>query len=128
MISIILVEDNQLVRRITAGLLGEYLDLFITATADNGTQAMELITNGVVADLIISDLNMPGMNGIELIKNLKSSFIKIKVIILTMHNNPAYLKLAMDTGASGYLLKDGDIDSLYQAIKKVFAGEQVVSV
>lgn len=126
MISILLVEDNAIVRQIINDMVLMQDDFDISGLASNGLEALQLLNNGLKTDIVLADLNMEGMDGIELTEKVQKHFPDIKVIILTMHNRAAYLKRALAAGASGYLLKNGDMEELYGAIRKVHAGELVI--
>ncbi len=126
MINLLLVEDNHKVRELLAGLLQAQKNFTVAAKADNGLAALELLNNGVQADIVLADLNMHEMDGIELTEQVAVNFPNLKVIILTMHAKAAFLKRALTAGARGYLLKNGDMQELYQAIKQVYEGEVVI--
>ncbi len=126
MINLLLVEDNHKVRELLAGLLQAQKNFTVAAKADNGLAALELLNNGVQADIVLADLNMHEMDGIELTEQVAVNFPNLKVIILTMHAKAAFLKRALTAGARGYLLKNGDMQELYQAITQVYAGEVVI--
>ncbi len=126
MINLLLVEDNHKVRELLAGLLQAQSNFTVAAKAENGLAALDLLQNGLQVDIIVADLNMHEMDGIELTEQIMSDYPKLKVIILTMHAKAAFLKRTLTAGACGYLLKNGDMQELYQAIIKVNAGEIVV--
>lgn len=126
MIKLLLVEDNHKVRELLAGLLQAQKDFSVAAKAENGLAALELLQNGLEADVVVADLNMHDMDGIELTENIMLKYSALKVIILTMHAKTAFLKRALAAGARGYLLKNGDMQELYQAIIQVYAGEVVI--
>ena len=100
----------------------------ITGLAANGLEALSLLKSRTIADIVLADLNMPEMDGIELTKKIVLQHSDIKVIILTMHENAEYLKRALDAGAKGYLLKDGNMEDVYRAIKRVEAGQLAIGV
>jgi DNA-binding NarL/FixJ family response regulator len=126
MINLLLVEDNHKVRELLAGLLQAQKNFNVVAKADNGWAALEVLQNGLQADIVVADLNMHDMDGIELTEQIMSGYPNLKVIILTMHAKAAFLNRALTAGARGYLLKNGDMQELYQAISQVHAGEVVV--
>jgi DNA-binding NarL/FixJ family response regulator len=78
-------------------------------------------------DVIILDINLPGMNGVEAIRHIKKQNKKIKLLILTMYNREEHLLKALSQGADGYLLKDAPSEDLIQAIKKVVKGESILA-
>jgi DNA-binding NarL/FixJ family response regulator len=126
MIRILLVEDNAIVRKIMEDMVVMQDDLEIAGAAANGFEALALLRNGIKADIVLADLNMQGMDGIELTRNITAIDNKLKVIIFTMHDKATYLKRALEAGARGYLLKNGDMEELYEAVRKVLAGELVI--
>ncbi|MCO5936517.1 response regulator transcription factor [Mucilaginibacter sp. RB4R14] len=128
MIKILVVEDNAIVRELLTDMVGMQDDFEVVGTAENGLAALGLIKDDLVVDIVLADLNMKGMDGIELTENVAVLYADIKVIILTMHAKGAFLKRALAVGARGYLLKNGDMDELYRAIRKVNIGEVVVGV
>ena len=77
-------------------------------------------------DVVILDINLPGMDGVEAIRHIKKLNKKIKVLILTMYNHDEYLLKALSQGADGYLLKDAPSDELLEAIKKISKGEPIL--
>ncbi|WP_129715229.1 response regulator transcription factor [Pedobacter sp. SYP-B3415] len=126
MIKLLLVEDNKFVRNITADLIETHGEFAVAAQADNGLSALALLENGLEPDIVLADLNMAGMDGIELTQKLSARFPDIKVIILTMHAKTTFLNKAISSGVRGYLLKNGDMNEVYDAIRRVYRGEFVV--
>jgi DNA-binding NarL/FixJ family response regulator len=126
MIRILLVEDNAIVRGVISNILMLQNDFDIVGTAENGLVALDLLEAGLQTDIVLADLNMKGMDGIELTSKITSSYTGPKVIILTMHAKSAFLQRAMSAGARGYLLKNGDMIEVNTAIRKVHAGEVVI--
>lgn len=126
MIRLLLVEDNAVVRELVAGLLEAEDYLEVAGQAENGLTALALLHGGLQVDVVLADLNMPGMDGIQLTEKITALYPKARVIILTMHAKATFLKRAVTAGARGYLLKNGDMDELFDAIEKVNAGELVV--
>lgn len=128
MLKILIVEDNEVVRTLMADLFAGQNEFEITGLAANGLEALSLLKSGTIADIVLADLNMPDMDGIELTRKIVLQHSDIKVIILTMHENAEYLKRALDAGAKGYLLKDGNMEDVYRAIKRVEAGQLAIGV
>lgn len=126
-IRILLVEDNEIIREIINDMVGMQDDFEVVGSAGDGLAAMELLKSGLRPDIVLADLNMSGLNGIELTENITAQYTDLKVIILTMHSKSAFLKRALDAGARGYLLKDGDMDEIYASIRKVNAGQICIS-
>lgn len=97
-------------------------DIEIVSEASNGMHALSEIQK-TQPDLIITDLSMPGLDGFELIELVANKFPQIKILVLTMHGERAYVQKAIDLGISGYLLKDVSIDELIDAINAVLEGD-----
>jgi len=126
MIRIIVTEDNQIVREGIVGLLNTQPDIEVVGEAENGVKALEILQSGTCADIVLADLNMPQMDGFKLIEQLSIKHAEIKVIILTMQQRKSFVKHSFEAGAKGYVLKDVDFEDLYEAIRKVFAGDNFV--
>lgn len=126
MIKIILVDDEKLIREGLKILLSTDDDIEIVGEASSGIEAFELFKKTDV-DLILMDIRMPESNGIEGIKLIKDYSLKdCKILILTTFKDTEYINEAIKLGASGYLLKDSDIESLVGGIKSVLAGNLVL--
>lgn len=97
-------------------------DLAVVGEAGDGVQLLELLEKGL-PDLIILDISMPRLQGLEAARKIKIAYPTVKMLILTMHNNQEYLHEAMATGAEGFLLKEGADTELIGAIKKILKGE-----
>lgn len=126
MIRIILAEDHNIVRNGIRSLLEQNTDFLIAGEADNGQHALDLMANGVEADIILLDMNMPGINGAELIEKLKETSPQIKVIVLTMNDHEKYILQAFQVGAEGYLLKNVSPDELGFAIRHIYSGGRYI--
>lgn len=125
-IRLILVDDHQIVLDGLKALLDDLDDFDCVATADNGQKALDLLKVFEV-DVILMDIDMPVMNGIEATKRVKKDFPKTKVISLTQHSERGMVRQLLDCGSDGYLLKNIAQEELADAIRKVFAGEQAFS-
>ncbi len=127
MINVLLAEDHNVVRNGIKSLLDKENELQVVAEATNGRQALELLEKGLHVDIILADINMPEMNGIDLIVQIKSKYPKIKVIILSMLDNEKYIVEAFKAGAGGYILKNVNADELIYALKHIhFKNERYV--
>lgn len=122
MMNILLAEDHNVVRNGLKMLLEADKDINITAEAINGQQVLDLLEGNDQFDLVLSDINMPLIDGISLISELKKRGCKAKVIILTMHESEHYVHSAFREGAYGYLLKSVKEEELVYAIKHVCSG------
>jgi two-component system response regulator NreC len=121
-IKILLADDHMIVRDGLRSLLERDGDLEVVGEAPNGQAAVEL-THGLMPDVIIMDVAMPGMNGIEATVKIMEDRPDAKVIGLSMHGDRRFVTSMLDAGASGYLLKDSAFDELVEAIKAVISGQ-----
>lgn len=119
MINVLLAEDHNVVRNGIKSLLEKEKNLDVIADATNGRQALNLLDKIASVDIILADINMPELNGIELVLEIKNKFPKIKVIILSMLDHEKYILEAFKAGASGYILKSVTADELIFAINHV---------
>lgn len=127
MIKIIVVEDSEVVRSGIIRLLNYEQDMEVVASAEDGFQAIELLESGMIADVILVDLNMPKMDGVSLTEHIVNAFPEFRVIIFTMHAKSMFVDKSLKAGARGYLLKDGDFEDIMEGIRKVFQGEIYVN-
>jgi DNA-binding NarL/FixJ family response regulator len=117
-LKILLADDHQLLRDGLRSLLEKQHGVQVVAEAENGRKAVELAkeTN---PGLIIMDLNMPDLNGIEATRRILKESPRIKIIALSMHSDKRYVTRALQAGATGYVLKDNAFDELTKAIQRV---------
>lgn len=125
MINVLLVDDHSMVREGIKQLLELDGDIKIIGEAGNGEKCLELVES-LHPDVVLLDINMPQMNGLEVLERLKKMGSKQKVLILTIHNEAEYLMKAVDIGISGYVLKDSDSSVLKEAIYAVCNGENFI--
>jgi two-component system response regulator NreC len=121
MINILLAEDHNIVRNGIKMLLESDQDIKVEGEAVNGAEVMKLLASHEV-DIIIADINMPEMDGIQLLKEVRVRYPKIKVIMLSMHDHEKYVMEAFKNGANGYLLKNIGAEELIFAVKFVNQG------
>jgi len=119
MINIVLAEDHNIVRNGIISLLEKEPDIRITGAATNGREVLSLLEKGTHADVILADMNMPEMGGLELIANIKEKYLECRVIVLSALDHEKYVIKAIQAGASGYLLKNVSADELLFAIRHV---------
>ena len=128
MLKIILAEDHVIVRN-GIKLLLEYQSLVeVIGESSNGQGVLDLIASGVIPDIVITDINMPELDGIGLIKALKILYPSVKVIILSMIDSEKYVAQAFHEGSYGYLLKNVTEDELMFALKTVSNGTKYLCV
>ena len=123
---ILIVEDHALLRAGLRALLAQEPDIEIAAEADNGRDAIRLIST-LAPDLVLMDLTMPGTNGIEAIAEIKRCNRDIKILVLTLHKGEEYIHRSLKAGADGYILKDATHDELRVAIRSVLNGKTYLS-
>lgn len=124
-ISIVIADDHKMVREGLVQLLEFDSDIKVIGEASNGEECLELLQS-VVPDVLLLDINMPKYNGIQVLEKLREAKSKIKVLILTIHNEIEYLVKAVDIGVNGYVLKDSDSNILKQAIYTVYNNETYI--
>jgi len=124
-IRVLLAEDQTMLRGALAALLELESDIKVIAQAANGREAHKLARD-LSPDVVVTDIEMPEMTGLEFAAALKESASKAKVIILTTFARAGYLRRALDAGARGYLLKDRPASELAEAIRRVHAGLRAV--
>ncbi len=125
MIKILLVDDHLLVRQGIKKILELEEDFQVVGEAGNGEEALEKLNN-INPDIILLDINMPELNGIETLRKIKSTDENRKVIMLTFHDEREYLVETINLGADGYILKDAESDSLIRGIRDVNKGGSYV--
>lgn len=121
-INVLLADDHQLFLDGLKLILKQNRQLNIVAEAASGGEALELLPNTAV-DLIITDLGMPGMKGIDLVKHLKAQYPHIKLIVVTMHHEPEIISEIMYAEAEGYILKNSGKNTILQAVENVINGK-----
>ena len=126
MIKILIAEDQSMVLGALSALLNLEDDLEVIASATNGQQAL-ILAQQQSFDIVLTDIEMPLMTGIELAQELQRIQHSAKVIILTTFSRSGYLRRAMDAGVKGYLLKDAPADSLAQAVRNIHQGKIIVA-
>lgn len=125
MIRLIIVDDHAVLRDGLKTILESEQDIQVIGEAESGNLALSLVTT-LKPDVVLTDINMPGMNGIEVTKAIKQIDSHVKVLILTMHSHQEYLMAAIKEGADGYLLKDAPSNHVIDAIRTVHLGESVI--
>ena len=125
MIRVLLVDDHSMVREGIKQLLELDGDIKVVGEAGNGEACLEMI-HSLKPDVVLLDINMPEMNGLEVLEHLRTNGSRQKVLLLTIHNEVEYLMRAVDIGVSGYLLKDSESAILKEAIYAVFEGENYI--
>lgn len=126
MYRILLAEDHALVREGIKKIVEDFADLQVVGEVGDGLQLLELLKT-LSTDLVILDISMPQMSGIEAAKEIKRRYPRVKVLILTMHKKKEYLSTAIGAGVDGYLLKEDLARELGSAIDKIRQGTIYIS-
>jgi DNA-binding NarL/FixJ family response regulator len=120
-ISILMIDDHSIVRNGIKMMLGTTDDIEIVAEAESAEEAQRLLPKGIF-DVVLLDIELPGMNGFEFLKILHLSHPNLPILMLSMHPEGVYGPRALKFGASGYLSKNSQIDTLTSAIRTVAGG------
>lgn len=122
----LLVDDHKIVRDGLRSLLAKEIDIEVVGEADNGREALQLARD-VKPDVVIMDIGMQVLNGIEATRQIREENPDLRVIALSMHSDRRYVSEMLAAGASGYLLKDGAFEELAIAIRKVAEGQMFLA-
>jgi two-component system response regulator DesR len=125
MIRILLAEDQAMVRGALSALLGLEPDIEVLGACADGEEAWRELQR-LKPDLLVTDIEMPGLTGLELAQRIRRHELPVKVVIVTTFARPGYLRRALDAGVSGYLLKDAPAEELAGALRKVHDGARAI--
>ena len=125
-IHVIIADDHPLVRSGIRSLLGTIPDVIVLAEVGNGTELLELL-GGVRADIVITDIAMPGMDGLEALRQIRAGHPEVRVIVLSMHDEAEMVRRAISSGAAAYLRKDASSSELASALHSVMATGSYIS-
>jgi len=125
-IRIVVADDHTIVREGLKQILGAQADFQVVAEASDGHEALKRVRE-LEFDVLLLDMSMPGKSGVELIKQVKAEKPRLRILILTMHEEHQYAVRAIRAGASGYLTKEGASSQLVTAIRKVASGGAYIS-
>ena len=126
MTDLLIVDDHEIVRAGIKRLFENIPNLNIVTDLGSGEEAYQFLQKNTV-DLIIMDVSMPGKGGIETTNQIKKRYPKIKILMLSMHDNAMIIEKAMKAGADGYILKNDLSDDLLNAVEKVMNNETIIS-
>jgi two-component system response regulator DesR len=124
-IRVLLVEDQGMVRGALAALLGIEPDIRVVAQAGDGREALRML-DALEIDLVLTDVEMPEIGGLELCAAVRRKRPDLKVVVLTTFARAGYLKRAMEAGAHGYVLKDAPATTLAATLRAVKSGQRIV--
>ncbi len=125
MIRFLLAEDQGLVRGALAALLAMETDLELVGSAADGEQAWRMVRE-LQPDVLVTDIEMPGLTGLELAQRIQRHELPTRVVIVTTFARAGYLRRALDAGVSGYLLKDAPAEQLADALRRVHRGGRAI--
>jgi len=126
MTRIIVVDDHTIIRQGLTVLLQGVEGFEVVAEAGSGVAAVRFVLD-LSPDIVIMDMSLPDIDGLEAVRRMKENGFKGKILFLTMHNDPGYYEAAQKMGVAGYLLKDDAMDDLLYAIKAVLRGDHFTS-
>lgn len=125
-IRVIVADDHHCVRQGLVALLDRESDIEVVAEARDGMELVRLAREWQ-PDVLLVDLFMPCMNGLEAIRNLRGELLACRSLCLSMHSDPRQVQAALDAGASGFVLKDNSFDELARGVRRVHAGQVYLS-
>ncbi len=126
MIKVLIADDHSILREGLKKILKEERDIEVAGEASNHQEILAILLK-VTPDILILDISMPGRNGLDTLKEIRSLYPKLKVLILSMHPEDRYAVRLVKAGAMGYVSKESATEELVNAIRKVFVGEQYIS-
>ena len=124
-VNILLADDHKMIREGLKQLLEMYDDIKVVGEAGDGFECLNL-ADKTHPDVILLDINMPNLDGLQVLNIIKTQKMDCKVIVLTIHNEIEYLIKAIDFNCDGYILKDSDFDTLKNAIMTVYEGQTYI--
>jgi DNA-binding NarL/FixJ family response regulator len=125
-IRICIVDDHPVVRAGLASMLATRPELSVIGSAASGEEALELMRRGFLPDVLLLDLRMAGMNGVDLMLEIKNRKFSVRTVILTSFETDEDIYRAIQAGAQGYLLKDTSLAGMIEAIRTVHAGRRYI--
>ncbi|MBA3533809.1 MAG: response regulator transcription factor [Ardenticatenales bacterium] len=124
-IRVLLADDHAFVREGTRELLEREIDILVVGEASNGAEAVRLVET-LQPDVVVMDVRMPGMGGVEATKQIKERFPAVEVLVMTAHDDDEFVFALLEAGASGYMLKTGTVKELIRAIHEVAGGQSAL--
>lgn len=126
MIKILIADDHPLVREGLSKILKEEIDMEVVCKVSNGYDILKQIDNHTL-DIIVMDISMPGISGIDVLNEIRAKSIKIPVLILSMHPEERYAIRVLKCGAAGYITKESAPEELIRAIRKIISGGKYIT-
>jgi DNA-binding NarL/FixJ family response regulator len=125
-IRLLIVDDHPIFRDGLRGVFADDHDFQVVGEAANGSEALVQLSH-LPVDVVLMDLRMPGLGGVEAIRRLRETMPSVRVLVLTTYDTDSDVLPAIEAGATGYLLKDAPRDELIRAVRAAFKGESVLS-
>ncbi|HUV27094.1 MAG TPA: response regulator transcription factor [Anaerolineales bacterium] len=125
-IRVLLADDHTILREGIRALIEDLGDMEVVGEAEDGQATVKMVAQ-LLPDVVVMDIAMPLLNGLEATRQIRRDFPQVKVLILTMHENEEYIRQVLAAGALGYVLKDAAARDLLGAIRTVYQGEAVLS-
>lgn len=125
MLKLLVVEDQALVRDAICALLRLRGNIDVVGEAEDGQQALEMLENHTI-DLLLTDIEMPNMTGLELVEAVNERDSRIKTVIMTTFSRAGYIRRALEAQVDGFILKEASSDYLMEAIERIINGQQVI--
>lgn len=119
------VEDQAIVRQGIKLMIEHHSECIVVAEAENGQEALSALQRHII-DLVLLDIRMPVMNGIEAVKRMRERYPNLKILMLTTFNDEEYIIEALQNGANGYLLKEADPEAMIQAVQSCLQGNFIL--
>lgn len=126
MIKVLLADDHSIVRAGLRRIVEESGDMQVVAEASDGREAMRLVP-AILPDVAVIDISMPGLDGLEVVSQLRARHPQLPILILTMHEEGQYVVRAIQAGAMGYITKQSAPEQLVKAIRRVFEGNRYLT-
>jgi len=123
---VVIIDDHAIVRQGLTHLINQENDLIVCGEAEDGLKGLSEVDR-LKPDVILLDISLPGMNGIEFIKNVRARHPDVPIVVLSMHDESLYAERALRAGALGYLMKKSSSDEVILALRKVLNGEFYLS-
>ena len=124
---VVIADDHEVVREGLRWMLSTEPEVEIVAEVGNGVELVDLLKEGHEVDIVLLDLRMPDMTGFDVLEALPDVAPDVRAVILSMHDEPAFVRRAFELGARGYLLKNTDRSELVDALRRVQQGRQYVN-
>ena len=125
-ISVVLADDHRILREGLAALMSREPDLDVVATAEDGPSMLRQVRTHL-PHVLVTDISMPGLNGIDAVQHLRAELPQVRVLCLSVHDEDRLVLAMIEAGASGYVLKDGSFEELALALRQVMLGRIYIS-